>query len=59
MVAGGFPWTFVRCFDRCGLQVGPSLGRALILDAVLRFLLKGDYQLEPGGDYAFTVRAKF
>ena len=39
--------------------VEPSLGRALIHDALLRFLLKVDYQLEPGGDYAFTVRARF
>ena len=37
----------------------PSLGRALIEDALLRFLLKTDYQLEAGGDYAFTVRAAF
>ncbi|MEY4354951.1 MAG: hypothetical protein RLZZ89_19, partial [Cyanobacteriota bacterium] len=26
---------------------------------LLRFLVKSDYQLEPGGDYQFTVRAKF
>jgi hypothetical protein len=39
--------------------VEPSLGRALIQDALLRFLLKADYQLEAGGDYAFTVRASF
>jgi len=31
----------------------------LIQDALLRFLLKTDYQLEAGGDYAFSVRAKF
>ena len=36
-----------------------SLGRALIQDALLRFLLKTHYQLEAGGDYAFNVRAKF
>ncbi|TAD91335.1 MAG: DUF3146 family protein, partial [Oscillatoriales cyanobacterium] len=24
-----------------------------------RFLEKWDYQLEPGGDYSFTVRAEF
>jgi len=39
--------------------VEPSLGRALIQDALLRYLLKVDYQLEAGGDYVFTVRAKF
>lgn len=55
--AGGFQWTFRWLFDRGTLQVEPSLGRALIQDALLRFLLKADYQLEPGGDYAFTVRA--
>jgi hypothetical protein len=57
--AGGFQWTFRWAFDRGELSVEPSLGRALIQDALLRFLLKVDYQLEPGGDYAFPVRAKF
>ena len=40
-------------------MVEPSLGRALIQDALLRFLVKSDYQLEAGGDYVFTVRAAF
>lgn len=57
--AGGFQWTFRWVFDRGELIVEPSLGRALIQDALLRFLLKADYQLEPGGDYQFTVRARF
>ncbi|MEB3350800.1 MAG: DUF3146 family protein [Cyanobacteriota bacterium] len=57
--AGGFRWTFVWSFDQGQLSVEPSLGRALIHDALLRFLLRTDYQLEPGGDYAFTVRARF
>lgn len=57
--AGGFQWTFLWAFDRGELLVEPSLGRALIQDALLRFLLRDDYQLEPGGDYAFTVRASF
>ncbi len=57
--AGGFQWTFRWAFDRGELVVEPSLGRALSQDALLRFLLKADYQLEPGGDYAFTVRARF
>ncbi|MEB3182903.1 MAG: DUF3146 family protein [Cyanobacteriota bacterium] len=57
--AGGFHWTFRWSFDRGELLVEPSLGRALIQDALLRFLIKADYQLEPGGDYAFTVRARF
>jgi hypothetical protein len=59
VVAGGFAWTFRWAFDRGELSVEPSLGRALIQDALLRFLLQADYQLEPGSDYAFTVRAKF
>ncbi|MFN5194058.1 MAG: DUF3146 family protein [Cyanobacteriota bacterium] len=57
--AGTFLWTFVWSFDRGELTVEPSLGRALIQDALLRFLIRSDYQLEPGGDYVFTVRARF
>jgi hypothetical protein len=57
--AGGFQWSFSWAFDRGELTVEPSLGRALIHDALLRFLLRTDYQLEAGGDYAFTVRARF
>jgi hypothetical protein len=59
VTAGSFRWTFCWAFDRGELSVEPSLGRALIQDALLRFLLRADYQLEPGGDYAFTVRARF
>jgi len=59
VAAGGFSWEFRWHFDRGELVVEPSLGRALIQDALLRFLVKSDYQLEPGGDYQFTVRAKF
>jgi hypothetical protein len=59
--AGEFVWQFSWKFrgDRDALSVEPSLGRALIQDALHRFLLKWDYQLEVGGDYSFTVRAKF
>ena len=57
--AGGFEWQFHWAFDKGELQVEPSLGRALIEDALLRFLVKADYKLEAGGDYIFTVRAKF
>ena len=57
--AGGFEWTFHWAFDRGELHVEPSLGRALIEDALLRFLVRMDYRLEPGGDYNFTVRARF
>jgi hypothetical protein len=59
--AGDFTWQFCWRFrgERDNLSIEPSLGRALIQDALLRFLLKWDYQLEAGGDYTFTVRAKF
>ena len=57
--AGGFAWQFCWAFDRGELIVEPSLGRALIQDALQRFLVKADYHLEAGGDYTFTVRAKF
>ncbi len=57
--AGGFQWQFSWSFGRGELSVEPSLGRALIQDALLRFLVKADYHLEPGGDYMFTVRARF
>ena len=57
--AGGFNWQFSWFFDRGELSVEPSLGRALIQDALLRFLVKSDYNLEPGGDYTFTGRARF
>ena len=59
VAAGGFQWEFSWAFDRGQLTVEPSLGRALIEDALLRFLVRSDYRLEPGGDYVFTVRARF
>ncbi len=57
--AGGFEWQFKWAFTSGELIVEPSLGRALIQDALLRFLIRDDYILEPGGDYVFTVRAQF
>ena len=57
--AGGFEWSFIWKFNQGELIVEPSLGRALIQDALMRFLVRADYHLEPGGDYSFTVRAKF
>ena len=57
--AGGFEWQFSWSFGKGVLSVEPSLGRALIEDALLRFLIRADYHLEPGGDYNFTVRAQF
>jgi hypothetical protein len=59
VTAGGFHWTFCWAFDQGELTIEPSLGRALIQDSLLRFLLRADYQLEAGGDYAFIVRAAF
>ena len=56
--AGGFEWRFQWRFGPGQLSVEPSLGRALIQDALLRYLIRTDYQLEPGGDYSFTVRAR-
>ncbi len=57
--AGGFEWKFTWSFGKGQLQVEPSLGRALIEDSLLRFLVRADYNLEPGGDYDFTIRASF
>ncbi len=57
--AGEFNWQFNWQFSNGDLLVEPPLGRALIQDALLRFLIKADYYLEPGGDYMFTIRAKF
>ncbi len=57
--AGQFEWEFSWKFGTGELCVHPSLGRALIQDALMRFLIKTDYNLEAGSDYIFTVRAKF
>ena len=59
VAAGNYQWDFYWAFDRGELSVEPSLGRALIQDALLRFLVRSDYRLEPGGDYTFTVRSRF
>ena len=57
--ASQFQWTFVWSFGEGLLLVNPPLGRALIQDALLRFLLKKDYELEAGNEYNFTISAKF
>lgn len=58
--AATYQWQFQWRFGRSRqLIVQPSLGRALILEPLSRFLERHDYRLEPGGDYEFTVRAKF
>ena len=57
--ASQFKWTFTWSFSKGLLLVKPPLGRALIEDSLLRFLLKKDYELEAGNEYKFTVSAKF
>ena len=57
--ASQFKWTFTWSFNKGSLLVKPPLGRALIEDALLRFLLKKDYELETGNEYKFTISAKF
>ena len=59
VAAGQYNWHFIWEFGRGELQIEPPLGRALIKDALLRFLIKTDYNLEPGEDYNFTVKARF
>tara|TARA_B100001248_G_scaffold229920_1_gene189574 strand:- start:90 stop:347 length:258 start_codon:yes stop_codon:yes gene_type:complete len=57
--ASQFKWTFIWSFNNGSLLVNPPFGRALIEDALLRFLLKKDYELEAGNQYKFTISAKF
>jgi Protein of unknown function (DUF3146) len=56
--ANEFEWQFRWRFRQGVLTVEPSLGRALIQEPLGRFLEQFDYQLEPGGDYSFTIRAQ-
>ena len=57
--ASQFRWTFTWSFNKGLLFVNPPLGRALIEDALLRFLLKKDYEIEAGNEYKLTILAKF
>ena len=57
--ASQFKWTFTWSFSKGRLLVNPPLRRALIEDALLRFLLKKDYELEAGNYYKLTISAKF
>lgn len=57
VTAGSFTWEFCWLFSQSRLDIEPSLGRALIQEPLGRFLEQRDYQLEPGGDYQFTIRA--
>jgi hypothetical protein len=54
--AKDYVWQFRWVFTEGELLVSPSLGRALIQEPLGRFLERQDYQLEPGGDYSFTLR---
>lgn len=56
--AAAYQWQFQWHFRVGNLAVQPSLGRALIAEPLGRFLERWDYQLEPGGDYEFTVRGE-
>jgi hypothetical protein len=58
VTANQFAWEFQWCFRQGVLWVEPSLGRALIQEPLGRFLEQRDYQLEPGGNYSFTIRAE-
>ena len=57
--ASQFKRTFTWSFNKGLLLVNPPLGRALIEDPLLRFLLKKDYELEAGNEYKFSISAKF
>ena len=57
--ASQFKWNFTWSFNKGLLLVNPPLGRALIEDALLRFLLQKDYELESGSEYKFIISAKF
>lgn len=58
VTANQFEWQFSWRFKDGYLAIEPSLGRALIREPLSRFLEQRDYQLEAGGDYSFTIRAK-
>ena len=57
--ASKFKWQFTWSFGKGILVVKPPLGRALIENSLLKFLLKKDYELEAGNEYKFILSAKF
>ena len=57
--ASQFKWQFTWSFSKDLLVIQPPLGRALIENSLLRFLLKNDYELEAGSEYKFIISAKF
>lgn len=58
VTANEYSWQFQWRFQGGQLSVQPSLGRALIREPLGRFLERCDYQLEPGSDYTFKIRAQ-
>lgn len=58
VIASQYVWSFCWQFKHGKLNVTPSLGRALIIEPLGRFLERQDYQLEPGGDYSFRIRSQ-
>jgi len=57
--ASQFKWQFTWSFGKGLLVVTPPLGKALIEDSLLRFLLRKDYELEAGSEYKIIISAKF
>ena len=57
--ASQFKWDFTWSFNKGLLLVNPPLGRALIENSLLKFLLQKDYELESGNEYKFIISAKF
>ena len=57
--ASDFKWHFTWSFGKGILIVNPPLGRALIENSLLKFLLKKDYELEAGNEYKFIISSKF
>jgi len=57
--ASQFKWNFTYFFNKGLLKINPPLGRALIENALLRFLMKKDYELEAGNEYKLTISANF
>ena len=57
--ASQFKWQFTWSFGKGLLVVTPPLGKALVEDSLLRFLLRKDYELEAGSEYKFIISAKF
>ena len=55
--ASQFKWRFTWSFGKGSLHVNPPLGRALIEDALLRFLLKKDYEIAVSARKRTTVGA--